>query len=48
MLPTIGVVPVKRVLLLVVLLGMVAPLSGCIVYTPPGRGWCYWHPYRCH
>jgi hypothetical protein len=29
------------------LLLLAGVLSGCIVETGHGGGWCYWHPYRC-
>ncbi len=39
----------KRLILILVLIGLGLPLMGCVVAEPgrPGGGWCFWHPYRC-
>jgi len=36
----------RRLILPLVLLGLAAGVSGCIV-EGGGHGWCYWHPHRC-
>jgi hypothetical protein len=41
-------VAMRRYLLPLAALGIIAvSLSACVVYDHPGRGWCYFHPYRC-
>jgi hypothetical protein len=37
----------RRLLVPLVLLGLAAGLSGCVVEAHGGHGWCYWHPHRC-
>lgn len=39
----------RRAIVVMLLLGVALPLSGCIVEGGGGGrpGWCYWHPERC-
>ena len=42
-----GEVDMRRLLPVLLLMGLGLGLSACVVAPGPGGGWCYWHPHRC-